>query len=312
MAPHTSWNVEFFLDYAVAHVVNWLSGPPLVHEEPRLLQVFRNRPLVDSSPLLLCAASMGTVGSSFCLLHPPVMSLPSVVFFTSSALAALSWERTVTTDPGEVPLPVDWQEQLKPKRVHFCKVLKRNVVRMDHYCFFVANCIGLKNHKYFYLFVLYSAIAASVDVFASMHAMPLQGSHVFSLMLRGPGVAFSSTLATTLWSFWGFHTYLLCKNKTTLEFVKGFTETYDIGLMPNLTEVLGKRRLCWLLPFTGTDSNGLEWGFIEEEETDDKPEEEEMALEPEQEDGDEEEQDVDEGKQEEDEEQEEEVDDEAE
>eukprot|EP00913_Durusdinium_trenchii_P010260 g9621.t1 len=73
MAPHTSWNVEFFLDYAVAHVVNWLSGPPLVHEEPRLLQVFRNRPLVDSSPLLLCAASMGTVGSSFCLLHPPVI-----------------------------------------------------------------------------------------------------------------------------------------------------------------------------------------------------------------------------------------------
>ena len=45
----------------------------------------------------------------------------------------------------------------KPDRAHFCKMLVRCVLKMDHFCPWLNNCIGFHNHKYFYLFILYMA-----------------------------------------------------------------------------------------------------------------------------------------------------------
>ena len=45
----------------------------------------------------------------------------------------------------------------KPDRAHYCKMLGRCVLKMDHFCPWLNNCIGFYNHKYFYLFILYMA-----------------------------------------------------------------------------------------------------------------------------------------------------------
>ena len=45
----------------------------------------------------------------------------------------------------------------KPDRAHFCKMLGRCVLKMDHFCPWLNNCIGFYNHKYFYLFIMYMA-----------------------------------------------------------------------------------------------------------------------------------------------------------
>ena len=50
----------------------------------------------------------------------------------------------------------------KPDRAHYCKVLQKNVMRMDHHCPWLLNTIGLKNQKYFYLFLLYSCLGCNI------------------------------------------------------------------------------------------------------------------------------------------------------
>ncbi|KAH8485075.1 hypothetical protein H0E87_026737 [Populus deltoides] len=47
----------------------------------------------------------------------------------------------------------------KPPRAHHCRVCKRCVLRMDHHCIWISNCVGHANYKVFFVFVVYAVIA---------------------------------------------------------------------------------------------------------------------------------------------------------
>ena len=63
-------------------------------------------------------------------------------------------------------------------------------------------------------------------------------------------------LSVGLVCFWGFHTYLLAFNYTTIEFLEkrgcspppDHVNRYDIGLWGNITSVLGSNIIVWLFP----------------------------------------------------------------
>jgi hypothetical protein len=118
----------------------------------------------------------------------------TIAFNIIFSLAMISFLRAVFTDPGYIPdswsvhpddlesgertrlMPAVLQTQekkhdgtvricrkskpamYKPDRAHYCRVMQRCVLKMDHFCPWLNNCIGFYNHKFFVLFVAYMAM----------------------------------------------------------------------------------------------------------------------------------------------------------
>merc|ERR1719387_1621946 len=58
-----------------------------------------------------------------------------------------------------------WCMKYKPDRCHHCRVCNTCILRMDHHCPWIYNCVGFKNHKYFFLLLLYCCIDLHYIVF---------------------------------------------------------------------------------------------------------------------------------------------------
>eukprot|EP00434_Breviolum_minutum_P006817 symbB.v1.2.006011.t1/scaffold356.1/size220710/8 len=219
MGEDSFWNIEYLFDYAVAQAVEWICPSRPAEEENALVKVFREGTRMENGCLIAAALVMGDVYLGFCLTEQPLLSIPSVIFYGSAGLAFVSWESAVTTDPGGIPdsfarddggrprfesdinetalvqsnqclsrrslVFCPKEQKFKPKRSHYCKQMKKYVLRMDHYCFWMSNGIGYKNYKYFYLFLLYSAMATSVEAAAAM--LQFGQSHVLAQVLLLPG-----------------------------------------------------------------------------------------------------------------------------
>lgn len=50
-------------------------------------------------------------------------------------------------------------EAWKPKRTHHCSSCNECIVRMDHHCPWICNCVGYRNHKSFFYFCFYLAVS---------------------------------------------------------------------------------------------------------------------------------------------------------
>lgn len=52
-------------------------------------------------------------------------------------------------------------EAFKPARAHHCSICMRCIVKMDHHCPWVNNCVGIGNHKFFMLFIFWTNVVCS-------------------------------------------------------------------------------------------------------------------------------------------------------
>jgi len=162
-----------------------------------------------------------------------------------------------------------WCAKYKPDRCHHCRVCRTCVLRMDHHCPWIYNCVGFRNHKYFFLLLFYSVIACQL-IFWTMY-----GSIKASLMPDVPfiemlAVLFSVTLVAILGFlvtvFFCFHVWLMLKAMTTIEFCEkslkrpgNHTGNYDQGIYANIRAVLGEQPLLWLCPCSLPLGDGLSY-----------------------------------------------------
>nr|CAG4709277.1 unnamed protein product [Naegleria fowleri] len=146
-------------------------------------------------------------------------------------------------------------QQPKPIRAHHCHICDVCVLRMDHHCPWLNNCVGLQNHKYFVGFIGFLAFAAlynfgmiSLGVFGFYTPDPIlyatwSGWLTFVMVLSG-------SLGLTMTTFTGWHVYLVLTNQTTIEFqfnkmksvrskVSGSENPYNIGIKNNIQQVYG-------------------------------------------------------------------------
>lgn len=111
---------------------------------------------------------------------------------------------------------------VRPPRASHCARCNNCVLRLDHHCPFVNNCIGQRNYAYFVSFLI-SAVSLGVSVFVGFGfaiSGVSKGSSALQFFLVLIAVPTAAMLLGTL-GLGCFHTFVIASGRTTKEICKG-------------------------------------------------------------------------------------------
>ncbi|KAM4859998.1 palmitoyltransferase ZDHHC20 isoform 1-T1 [Thomomys bottae] len=168
---------------------------------------------------------------------------------------------------------------IKPDRAHHCSACDACILKMDHHCPWVNNCVGFSNYKFFLLFLLYSLsyclfVATTVlEYFIKFWTLCRRKSteNCPKNDLADPHVKFhvlflffvSSMFFISILSLFSYHCWLVGKNKTTIESFRSPTFSYgtdgngfSLGYAKNWRQVFGDEKKYWLLPIFSSLGDG--------------------------------------------------------
>lgn len=167
----------------------------------------------------------------------------------------------------------DWA---KPARAHHCRSCKTCILRMDHHCPWIANCIGWNNQGHFLRFLSYASgsimmafLGTIIRLVKGYQPAPMMESEssiwdvgvelnetdvvvsILNLCLLGALGIFVTLLA-------GFQWANVIRNRTTiedLEIANNPSAAFPYQLRPfwrNLRSILGGRYWAWPFPFVSS------------------------------------------------------------
>ncbi|CAI5506731.1 unnamed protein product [Closterium sp. Naga37s-1] len=224
----------------------------------------------DVRSLLVSVCLITIPGALFCVFvaYQLIDKMWGGIAVLPAAISLITWDLyillfTACRDPGIVPrnptapagkvprsrevvvngvaVKVKWCDSCllyRPPRCSHCSICDNCIDRFDHHCPWVGQCIGRRNYRFFFTFIL-STTVLCIFVFAFSAYLinqlmfnahdPAAGTQtVWQAMGHAPvAVVLMGFTFLAVWfvgGLSGFHTYLMCRNQTTYE---NFRWRYD-------------------------------------------------------------------------------------